>query len=358
MTPLGIDAPPQVKRVVAIQPRTELGEVERNLARIEDLVRAACREHDPDMVFLPEAMTSPNAYHPKMRAVARPIDGAPFQLLRSLAREYGCFVGGGWIAIRGRDTRGTYCLAEPGGACSFHDKDMPSFWENNYYAPPKPHDDGIAETSAGPIGLANGFEWGRTRTVLRLRGRVRLMAGGMHFPSFPSWALTRRWFIARDHELLSQYARETPPRVARMLGVPAVHPSHVGEFTMATPLVPGLAWPTTMVGETQICDRDGVTLGRLGYEDGEGYVCADVTLQAPEPRDPVPDTFWNATFPWSVHPVWYLGNAHGRVKYEAMKLLGRHSWKPGIDFPNHLPAEQAPPIPEPALADLQPMEEA
>ncbi|WP_354701119.1 hypothetical protein DSM112329_01425 [Paraconexibacter sp. AEG42_29] len=327
-------------RVVAIQPALQIGDVEGNLARVTDLVRAAAREHSPEAIFLPEAMTSPNAYDRRMRSVARPLLGAPLQTLRGLAREYGCLVGGGFIAVRGGDTRGTYALCEPDGAIHLHDKDQPSFWENNYYAGGS--DDGVAPTSLGPIGLANGFEWGRVRTAKRLLGRVQLLAGGMHFPSFPTWALTRPWFITRDEHFLEQYCRETPPRMARMLGVPAVHPSHVGPFVMETPLVPGLSWPSRMLGETTICDADGVVLQRMSYGDGEGYVAADVDLVDPVPRDPIPDVFWNATFPVSVHLVWYAGNAHGVAKYKLMKRLGRHSWEPGPDLPQHTPASEAP----------------
>jgi hypothetical protein len=260
--------------------------------------------------------------------------------LRHLAREYDCLVGGGFIAVRGSETRGTYALCEPDGAIHLHDKDQPSFWENNYYR--AGHDDGVAPTSLGPIGLANGFEWGRTRTARRLVGRVRLLAGGMHFPSFPTWALTRRWFITRDEQFLGQYCRETPTRMARMLGVPAVHPSHVGPFTMETPLVPGLPWPSRMMGETTICDADGVVLARLGYGDGEGFIAADVDLAEPAPRDPIPEIFWNAPFPISVHLVWYAGNIHGVAKYRAMQALRLHSWSPGPDLEQFTPAGVVP----------------
>lgn len=319
-------------RVVAIQPALRIGDVDGNLRRCADLVRAAAREHSPDAIFLPEAITSPNAYDRRMRMVARPLLGTPLRTLQALAREHDCLVGGGFIAVRGRDTRGTYALCEPDGTVHLHDKDQPSFWENNYYAGGS--DDGFAPTSLGPIGLANGFEWGRVRTAKRLLGRVHLLAGGMHFPSFPTWALTRPWFITRDEEFLAQYCRETPSRMARMLGVPAVHPSHVGPFVMETPLVPGLAWPSRMLGETSIVDADGVVLERLSYADGEGYVAADVAMDPdPVPRDPIPDLFWNAPFPISVHLVWYVGNAHGVVKYRAMKALGRHGWEPGPDLP-------------------------
>ena len=315
-------------KVVAIQPRVALGEVERNLAHLEDLIGQAAREHAPQAIFLPESMTTPNLYHHSMRSVARDLEGTPMQMLRRAAREHDCLVGGGFIAVHGADARGTYALVEPDGRVHLHDKDQPSFWENNYSSAGV--DDGVVETSLGPIGLANGFEWGRTRTAARMLGRVQLLAGGMHFPSFPTWKVTRPWFWDRDHQALLQYARETPGRMARILGVPAVHPSHVGDVVMATPLLPGVDWPTICVGETRICDADGVTLGRLAYEDGEGWIAADVDMDAePSPRDPLPTGFWNSLLPISVHAVWHVGNVHGRVKYEAMKRLGMHAWQSG-----------------------------
>lgn len=338
-----VDGPsPAPIRVVAIQPRLELGEVERNLRRVEDLVDQAVAEHAPQLVCLPEAMTSPNLYHRRMRKVARPLIGEPLALLRRLARRHDCLVGGGFIAVRGDDTRGTYALCEPDGSVHLHDKDQPSFWENNYYAPGR--DDGVMATSLGPLGCANGWEWGRTRTIHRMAGRVHLVAGGMHFPSVPDWPWTARWFRDRDDDMLTQYCRETPPRLARMLGVPVVHPSHVGDFRMATPLVPGLPWRSTCVGETQITDADGAILGRLSYDDGEGWIGADVVMAPGRPRDPTPDTFWAASFPLSAHLVWYAGNAHGRAKYLAMKRLGLHGWRPGADLPDHVPAEMLPPV--------------
>jgi hypothetical protein len=99
-----------------------------------------------------------------------------------------------------------------------------------------------------------------------------------------------------------------------------------------------------MLGETTICNADGLILQRMSYADGEGYVCAEVDMAEPQPRDPIPDLFWNAPFPISVHLVWYAGNAHGVAKYRAMKALRRHSWEPGTDLPAYTCPEQAPPL--------------
>ena len=103
-------------RLAAVQPALRLGEVEANLARIEDLIRDAHREHSPEVITVPESMTTPNVYSKVMRGVARPVDGQPFQLLTRLARELDCVIGGGFVAARGGHTYGTYVLAEPDGA--------------------------------------------------------------------------------------------------------------------------------------------------------------------------------------------------------------------------------------------------
>ena len=91
--------------------------------------------------------------------------------------------------------------------------------------------------------------------------------------------------------------------MARLLGVPAVHPSHVGDFVMATPLVPGVRWPADLRRrDAPSCDADGRVLERMTYEDGEGYIAADVELEDdPRPRDPCPPSFWNSLLPVSVH---------------------------------------------------------
>lgn len=330
---------PETRRVVAVQLQVEIGDVERNLRHIADIVGQAAREHGPDMIFLPESANHPNIHGSVMRRVTEPISGPTLAVLRGLAAEHDCIVGGGYLAVRGHHARGTYAVCEPGGAVSFHDKDQPSMWENNNYTGGQ--DPGIADTAAGPIGVANGFEWLRSRTAARLRGRVRLVAGGMCFPSFPSWTITKPWFWSREHATMVQLARETPGRMARVVGVPCVHPSHVGAVRMATPFAPGITWPTVLLGETQIVDAAGASLGHLSYEDGEGYVCADVAWNTATPVDPVPPKFWMPTLPWTVHAVWVATNASGRARYAVDHRRRAFPWQggpaDGADLPDHVP---------------------
>lgn len=334
-------------KVVAVQPRLEVGEVDRNLRRVQDLVRQAHREHRPDVVLLPEGMTSPSAYGRKMRAVARPVDGEPYEVLRTLARDLGCCVGGGFVAKRGAGTRGTYVVAEPDGAAHLHDKDQPSLWENAYYE--RGRDDGLFTTgSLGTVGTAMGFEWARSRTARRLRGKVQAVLGGSCWWSYPDWPLVTGWF-GRDHQYNLAVAREMGPRMARMVGAPVAIASHVGDVRSGSPLMPFVPYRTLYAGETQIVERDGTVLARLSYDDGEGYVAGELELAAPAPVDPIPSALWAAPMPVSLHAVWHLYNTAGRIEHAVVKARGDFPWQslPDTDLPAYVPPD---PVPDPPVA--------
>lgn len=326
-------------RVAAVQPHLELGAVERNLAHVEELVRDAHRAHDPQVIVLPEAMTSPNVFHDALRGVARPVDGAPFQLLTGLARELGVLISGGFLAHRGADVYGTYVVAEPDGSAHLHDKDIPTAWEHHYYR----GGDDEGRTHAGTLdldlGLCSGWEWMRFRTAARLRG-VDLVLGGMCWPSFPdNWGGPLRAWTRREHLVWRQGSRELPRQMARLVGAPVVHAAHVGAVTGATPLTP-FSWRTQMLGETQICDADGTILARLTLEDGEGHIAADVTPGAVAPQDPIEDRFWIPLVTPSTHAAWHGMNALGRLDYRLRRARRRHEWQqqPAGDLPDELPA--------------------
>jgi len=347
----------QTVKIAAVQPALRLGDVENNLHRLEELIRAAVAEHQPEIVTVPEAASSPNVYSRLMRSVARPIDGAPMRLYRHLARELGVVVGGGFLARRGSHVYGTYVLAEPDGRAHLHDKDIPTVWENNYYTGgDDPGRTTLRALDDVPVGIANGWEWARMGTARRLRGRVQVLLGGMCWPSYPSnWRGPFARLAAREHALQLQHARELPRQMARLIGAPVAMPSHVGPIDFDTPLVPGLVWRTDMVGETQIVERDGTILARLNAEDGEGHIAATVTLATPEPTDPLAPTYWIPPMSVTTRAAWIGMNAHGAIKYRTMWAMRRHTWQrwPGTDLPDEIGPTKWPNNPPPTdPADL------
>lgn len=313
-------------KVAAIQPQLRVGEVDWNLRRCEELIRKAAAETGADIIVLPEAVTSPNVYHPSLRAAPTPVDGPAYQLFHNLAQELGCAVGAGYHSVRGADAHHTYVLAEADGATHLHDKDQPSVWENCYYVGGT--DDGVFDTGFGRIGCSLGFECNRSRTALRFReAGVRLVIGGECLPSYPHWPVLKG-YLRREQSYFWLWAADTARTLARAVGAPAALAFHVGDVTMRTPLMPGVPWPTSQTGETQIVERDGRVLERMTAADGEGFVADTVTLADPEPLDQIPTGLWLRPQPFSIHVVWHLMNRHGRLKYRIDKALHRFPWQP------------------------------
>ena len=229
-------------------------------------------------------------------------------------------MGGGFLTSRGGDNYGTYALVEPDGTTHLHDKDLPSLWENSLFR--EGRDDGLVSTSLGDLGCAVGFEWARSATARRLRGRVDALVGGSCWWSYPDWPLVRGWFH-RDHEYNRLLARDAFSAIARSVGAPVVVSQHVGEIDSRTPLMPGVPWRAMMVGETQIVSHEGEVLRRLTYEDGEGHIGADIELGPRVPRDPIPSAFWLRPMPSSIHVVWHQHRIHGRALYRWRKARGQ-----------------------------------
>jgi predicted amidohydrolase len=334
-----------VTRVAVVQPALALGEVEANLARLEDLIRDAYREHAPEVIVVPEACTSPNVYAKVLRDAPRPVDGQPLQMLMGLARELGCVLAGGFLAIRGRHAYGTFALVEPDGASHLHDKDIPTAWEQHYYV--GGDDPGVVscDSLGCTVGLMSGWEWARNRTCARVRaGGARLVLGGMCWPSMPlNWPGPLRLWAQREHAVWRRQAHELPGRVARLTGVPVAHASHVGAIDGETPLGPGIPWRTQMLGESQVCDRDGTVLARLTLEDGEGHVAADVELRAPAPLAAIEDRFWIPDMTLTTQLAWHTMNAHGALSYKVRHARRGFGWQrwPAADLPDEIPPSSA-----------------
>lgn len=323
-------------RIAVIQPRLMVGAVESNLRHCAALLREASELHAPDVILLPEAMTSPNMYQPSMRRVPQPVDGAPYEMIRGLARELGCTVGGGFLSVRGRHARHTYVLAEADGTTHLHDKDEPSMWENAFYT--GGDDDGLTSTSFGVVGEAMGFEWARTRTARRLRNKVDVVLGGSCWWSAPDWPVARGWMV-RDHQYSLGMAGEMAPRLARMVGAPCAIAQHAGPAESETPLLPGVRWSTMLSGESMVVDAEGTVLARLGPDDYDAIACAEVEIGRAEPIQPVPTGFWTQPMAGLVKAIWSYQKVHGRAEYAARYALGGFPWQHDepTDLPNYNP---------------------
>ena len=299
-------------RVAAIQMEANLGAVEENCAAAERLVMKAIGG-GAELVILPEFFTSSVAFHPSLLDAARPIDGAPCQLLCRLAKENDAIVGGSFIAERGEGVFNTFVLAFPDGSTFFHDKDLPTMWENCYYEPGS--DDGVLETSAGAIGVAMCWELIRTQTVKRFEGKVGLTVGGSCWWDVPTGSGSPELEAARDQNVALY--EKTPPTFARMLRVPFVHAAHTGDFEGLTPGADDLPYRSRWLGRAQIVDGHGKVLASAAQEEGEAVVIADIAPGEVEASEvDIPDTFWLHELSEVVLDAWENQNAFGRKYYE------------------------------------------
>lgn len=309
-------APSAKRKVAAIQMTPKLGDVEANLAQAERLVREASRR-GAEWIVLPEAFTSAAAFHENTIRAIRPLNGAPATLLKDLAREESAVVGGSFLAQDGDRVHNSFLLVFPDGTTYRHDKDFPSFWETCYSE--KGNDDGVLETPRGPVGVALCWEMVRSGTAKRLLGKIQMLLAGSTWWTLPEEAGADDPLRAVNLKML----KESPPRLARLLGVPVVHASHAGPFEgFDSPELPDVTYNSLYLGETVITDAGGNRLARLGLEDGAGVIAADISVPThPEPLETIPEGFWlPEQMPQEWKDSWDRWFARGEDYYRTVTL--------------------------------------
>ncbi len=308
-------------RVAAIQMKAELGAVDENCVAAERLVREAAGR-GAELIILPEFFTTSMAFHPSLLDGARPIDGAPHQLLCSLANEHDAIVGGSFIASRGEAVVNAFVLAFPDGSTFHHDKDIPTMWESCYYE--AGNDDGVLETPTGDIGVAMCWELIRTQTLRRLAGRVGLVVGGSCWWDVPYGSDSPELATARS-ENVALYEK-TPTSFARILRIPFVHAAHTGDFEGLTPGAPDLPYRSRWLGRAQVVDGHGKVLASATQEEGEAVVVADIAVgPVIADKTDLPDSFWLHDMSEVALAAWESQGTFGRQYYEEVTKPHRRS---------------------------------
>lgn len=314
-------------RVAAIQIHPKLADVSANLERAEQLIREALTAR-AKWIVLPEFFTSGLAFDPvNLPKAPTPIDGAPMQMLKRLAKEGDAAIGGAFLARSGRDVFNTFVLALPTGEIFSHDKDFPTTsMESSLYAggeddefvkeiekkgvttereivPSRPDNtkSGVFRLpSRLSVGVAMCWEQVRYRTARRMRGQVDLVLTASGWPAG-----------GRDPKIV-----ETPRRLARLVGAPVVHASIVGPVPSAG--APDGTGSRTLQfsGESQIVDSSGTSVAIRHFADGEGVLIGDVEPGRVSPTEAIPDgTFWTPEGPGDASTFWQTSGAEGRGIY-------------------------------------------
>jgi predicted amidohydrolase len=300
-------------RVAAIQLEPAIADVAENLRRCRALADEAARA-GAEWIVLPEFFTTGMGFTDAIADAALPPEGAGVELLRELALRHRATVGGSFICRQADgENRNTWVLVGPDGTVvGQHDKDLPTMWENAFYV--GGDDDGIIDAGNLPVGAVMCWEFMRTQTVRRLRGRVDLVIGGSAWWSIPPWppaSLTRRLEAAN-----ARTAAGTAPAMARTLGVPVVHAAMCGPVVCDLPWLPGVSYRGHFEGGACITDAHGGVLAWRGPDEGPGIVVADIEPGRVMPTLDVPDDgFWLHPRGAMAATLWTVQNAHGRRWY-------------------------------------------
>jgi predicted amidohydrolase len=274
-------------QVAAIQMVAKLGDVSTNLKQAEFLIKQAIAA-GARWIVLPEMFTSAAAFHDDMLKAIQPLDGAPLQLLKRLAKEGQAIIGGSFLAEYNKQVFNTFVLVFPDGTYVHHNKDLPTYWENCYYQ--GGNDTGLLATPIGPVGSVLCWELIRSQTPRRLLNKVRMIVSSSCWWTLPDDASpdSPRW--AANLKML----QNAPPQLAKMLGVPVIHASHAGSFAgYFSPELPDVSYDSSYLGETMIVDAAGNVLAKLSQNYGEGVIFAEIEIRPnPAPSIPIPDRYW------------------------------------------------------------------
>jgi len=237
--------------------------------------------------------------------------------LMQWASAYRIIIGGSYIAFDGNDAHNRFDLVFPSGEVFSHCKDIPTQWENCYYT--NGDENNILHTPVGEIGVALCWEMIRTDTVKRLSGKADLILAGSCW-----WDLSKAAPPGSEPERQYNHtlALETPVTFAGLLGVPLVHASHCGEITALDFPRADKIKTRQMVGAAQIVDGDGRILAKRPFQEGGGFVLADVAYEHAQPKTAavLPERYWIPDLPGSYLRAWETNNPLGREYYRAVAL--------------------------------------
>ncbi len=297
-------------KVAAIQLEPVIGDVEANLAACGRLADQAA-DAGAEWIVLPEFFTTGMGFVPALADAALAPDGAATQLLLALAHRHGAIVGGSFLCRDGDGhVRNAFVLAGPAGILGRHDKDLPTMWENCFYVGGR--DDGLLAAGGHTVGAALCWEFMRTQTARRLRGRVDVVVGGSCWWSIPPWpprALTRRLETAN-----ARTAGCVAPAFARLVGAPVVHAAHCGGITCALPWSP-FTYRGRFQGGAVVADAHGTVIARREAHEGPGVVVGEVTARRVPPDAALPERYWLHRRGAVPAYFWWSQRLHGRRWY-------------------------------------------
>jgi predicted amidohydrolase len=294
-------------KVAAIQLATKVGDSTANIASCQRLSLLAVHE-GARWIALPEFFTTGVSWNPRIVAAIQTTDGAAASFLRDFSAKHQVVLGGSFLCrLSDGSVRNRYLCYANGTLVGKHDKDLPTMWENYFYEGSDPIDSGMLGTYDNTrIGAAVCWEFMRTMTARRLRNQVDVIMGGSCWWSiptnYPGW-LQRLWEPENSRNALAAIQDS-----ARLIGAPVIHAAHCGEIECPMPGLP-IKYRGFFEGNAAIVDASGQVLAHRSAAQGEGIVCADISLGAQAAIGKIPNRYWLRsrgflpTFAWH-HQRW------------------------------------------------------
>ena len=257
--------------------------------------------------MLPEFFTSAMAFNPVMEKVAqqdRELD-IP-RRFSEVASRYGCILAGSYLRVANENVYNTMLLQFPDGSQLFHDKDIPTQFENCYFTC------GDRNRAKGAIGVALCWEMLRTQTIAEMPAGLKVVAAGS------CW-----WDISDDksNPELRRYnhrlSESTPARFARLLGVPVIHAAHVGKVVGFRNSFDRSIVRRQLIGSTRIIDHRGNKRRQLEIADGDAILMDEVELPPRQIPQESAKGFWTVEFRQEYLDAWKRENRLGQAFYSA-----------------------------------------
>lgn len=298
-----------------IQMNCIFADVTANLNKIEKYVTQAALSGS-ELILLPEFCTSAIGYSDKMLDVA--IQGLNVsKTLKALSKKYHIIIGGSYLLFDGQESYNNFDLIFPDGQVFSHKKDIPTQLENCYYT--KGDTNHILDTPIGKIGVALCWEMIRYDTIKRLSEQVDLILAGSCWWDLPDDAPCSREALRQYNQTL---ALETPVTFAKLLNTPVIHANHCGKISAYNFPFENEIKTRQLVGASQIIDSDGNILARRRFDEGEGFIFADISIGKTKkiPSDIKENTYWIPDLPESYVKAWDEINPKGERFYNEYAL--------------------------------------
>ena len=277
-------------KVAAIQLATKIGDSNTNIASCERLALLAVKE-TARWIALPEFFTTGASWNPKIVEAIQNIDGTAASFMRDFSAKHQVVLGGSFLCrLPDGSVRNRYQCYANGSILGQHDKDLPTMWENYFYEGGDSNDSGILGTYDNTrIGAAVCWEFMRTMTARRLRNQVDVIMGGSCWWSIPinfPGMFQRLWEPANNRCSLAAIQDS-----ARLIGAPVIHAAHCGEIECPMPGLP-IKYRGYFEGNAAIVDASGQVLAHRSASEGEGIVCAEISMGAQATTEEIPHRYW------------------------------------------------------------------